>query len=112
VHCHADPDADGDGGPGSTGGFGFKPRGVRLLSLASTQLGYIDDHGARKSLFAKEPDIAQYGGARIVAALVARHEEIAGRPIPEVRGMPMGLPALSREDIQLVETWAAQGGRI
>jgi hypothetical protein len=26
-----------------------------------------------------------------------------------VRGMPMGLPGLSREDIQLVETWASQG---
>jgi hypothetical protein len=108
VHCHADPDASGEGGPGSSGGFGFKARGVRLLSLAGTELGYIDDRGARKSLFAREPEIAQYGGARIVAALVARHEEIAGRPVAEVRGMPMGLPGLSREDIQLVETWAAQ----
>jgi cytochrome c2 len=111
VHCHADPDASGDGGPGSTGGFGFAPRGVRLLSFAGTQLGYVADDGKRRSLFAAEPGLARWGGSRLVAAISARHEEIAGRPIANVRGMPMGLPALTPEEIQLVETWVAQGAR-
>ena len=112
VHCHADPDASGDGGPGSTGGFGFKPRGVRLLSYAGTQLGYIDEGGQRRSLFSVESALEKWGGSRLVAALVARHEETSGRPIREVRGMPMGLPALPLEDIQLVESWVAQGAKL
>ncbi len=28
---------------------------------------------------------------------------------PAVRGMPLGLPSLSPEDLQLVESWIAQG---
>ena len=28
--------------------------------------------------------------------------------VPGVRGMPLGLPALSLEEIQLVESWVAQ----
>lgn len=88
VHCHADPGKGGDPGPGSAGGFGFAPRGVRLLSY----------EGARQS-----------AGPRMIAALVARHEEVAGRPVEGVRGMPMGLPPLLPEQIQLVESWIAEG---
>ncbi len=109
THCHADPSPNGDPGPGSTGGFGFAARGVELLSYRGTQLGYIADDHSRKSLFAKEPALDRWGGSRLVAALVARHEETSGRPLTEVRGMPMGLPGLSAEDIQLVETWVAEG---
>jgi cytochrome c2 len=109
THCHADPGPNGDPGPGSTGGFGFAPRGVQLLSFPGTQLGFIADDGVRRSLFAREPALDRLGGTRLVAALVARHEEVAGRPVPEVRGMPMGLPGLSPEDIQLVETWVSEG---
>jgi cytochrome c2 len=109
THCHADPGSKGDPGPGSTGGFGFAARGVSLLSFAGTQRGYIDDDGVRRSLFAKEPALQRWGGSRLVAALMARHEETAGRPVAEVRGMPMGLPGLPAEEIQLVETWVAQG---
>jgi len=111
THCHADPGPNGDPGPGSTGGFGFAARGVRLLSFRGTQLGYIADGGARKSLFLREPALERWGGSRLVAALVARHEETSGRPVKEVRGMPMGLPGLSAEDIQLVETWVSQGAK-
>jgi cytochrome c2 len=110
THCHADPSPTADPGPGSAGGFGFAPRGVRLLSFRGTQLGYIAE-GARRSLFVREPALERWGGSRLVAALVARHEETSGRPIPVVRGMPMGLPGLSAEEIQLVETWVAQGAK-
>jgi cytochrome c2 len=109
THCHADPGSKGDPGPGSTGGFGFAPRGVALLSFPGTQRGYIGDDGARRSLFVRESALERWGGSRLVAALVARHEETAGRPVAEVRGMPMGLPGLPAEDIQLVETWVSQG---
>jgi len=111
THCHADPGPNGDPGPGSTGGFGFAARGVQLLSFRGTQLGYFAGGGARKSLSSREPALERWGGSRLVAALVARHEETSGRPVSEVRGMPMGLPGLSAEEIQLVETWVSQGAK-
>ncbi len=49
------------------------------------------------------------GTPRIVAHLLARHAEIAGTPAGGVRGMPLGFPAVAPEDIQLLETWIAQG---
>jgi cytochrome c2 len=110
IHCHSDPDPKGgDAGPGSVGGLGFTARGVRLSSYAGLELGYIAKGGARESLLGEEPALRQWGGSRLVAALVARHEETSARPISEVRGMPLGLPALPVEDIQLVESWVAQG---
>jgi cytochrome c2 len=113
THCHSDPNTRGLGGPGSTGGFGFKARGVQLTSWDGTRAGYIDHAaGGRKSLL--DGPVIKVGTSetksRLVAALLARHEEVAGRPVPGVRGMPMGLPPLSREDIQLVETWVSLGG--
>jgi cytochrome c1 len=105
-HCHADPDAlMGEGGPGNTGGFGFKPRHLDLASYQGISSGYLDDKGERVSVFAPGAD----GTPRLLAALFARQAEEAGSPVPGVRGMPLGLPALSAEQIQLVETWIAQG---
>jgi hypothetical protein len=49
------------------------------------------------------------GTPRLVAALIARQKEEAGLVDPEVRGMPLGLPALSAKEVQLVESWVAQG---
>lgn len=51
------------------------------------------------------------GVALLVRALLARQDEEAGQPVLDVRGMPLGLPALDPEDIRLVETWVAQGAR-
>jgi mono/diheme cytochrome c family protein len=104
-HCHGEPDlALGDGGPGNTGGFGFAPRGLNLAEYEAIASGALDDHGERRSIFA-----AMSGGTpRLLRALLARQSEEANRPDPEVRGMPLGLPSLSPEDIQLVETWIAQ----
>ncbi|WP_437723054.1 c-type cytochrome [Sorangium sp. So ce861] len=105
-HCHSEPDyALGDGGPGNTGGFGFKPRGLNLATYEGIAAGYVDDRGERRSVFARGPD----GAPRLVAALVARQAEEAGRADPAVRGMPLGLPALGPEEIQLVESWISQG---
>lgn len=105
-HCHSNPDASlGDGGPGNTGGLGFRGRAIDLSSYRGLQSGYRDDRGDRRSLFESLPD----GTPRLLAALLARHDEQSGRAHAEVRGMPLGLPALSAEQIQLVETWIAQG---
>ncbi len=104
-HCHAVPDfARGDGGPGNSGGFGFKPRGLELSSYTGISEGSFDDAGERRSIFAKLPD----GTPRVVAHLMARHSEVAGS-VGAVRGMPLGLPPLTLEQIQLVESWVAQG---
>ena len=105
-HCHTDADAaGGDGGPGNTGGFGFAPRGISFSSHASILAGYLDERGERRSLF--EPVAG--GTPRLIAALLARHSELNQAPNRAVRGMPLGLPALSAEEIQLVESWVAEG---
>jgi cytochrome c2 len=105
-HCHSEPDfALGEGGPGNTGGFGFPPRGLNLGSYQGVAAGMLDDHGERTSVFAPMAD----GTPRLVAVLLARQAEEAGRSDPALRGMPMALPALSPEEIQLVETWIAEG---
>lgn len=105
-HCHGNPDvAMGDGGPGNTGGFGFAPKRLEMTSYATISAGYVDSTGERHSVFEKLAD----GTPRIVAALLARHDEGNGAPRSDVRGMPLGLPPLSPEDIQLVESWVAQG---
>ena len=105
-HCHTDPESSGgDGGPGNTGGFGFAPRGVSFSSHSSILAGYMDETGKRRSLFEPLSD----GTPRLIAALLARHDEERGTRREQVRGMPLGLPPLSAEDIQLVESWVAQG---
>lgn len=105
-HCHADPDfAQGDGGAGNTGGFGYAPRGVNLLDYAGASSGYVAEDGERRSLFAEDED----GTPHLIRVLMARHAEVRGEPVEGVTGMPLGLPPLPLEDIQLVESWIAQG---
>lgn len=105
-HCHSEPrTAIGDGGPGNGGGFGFRPRRLDLGSYRGIAAGFVDDQGERRSVFEPLPD----GTPRLVAALIARHAEEARSPSPGLRGMPLGLPPLPLEDIQLVETWITQG---
>jgi len=105
-HCHAVPDfARGDGGPGNSGGFGFGARGLDLSSYTGISSGSLDDAGEPRSVFAPLAD----GTPRLVAHLLARHAEEAGHIVDGVRGMPLGLPPIPLEDIQLVETWIAQG---
>lgn len=105
-HCHSTPEfAMGDGGPGNTGGFGFRGRGLNVASYSDITAGSLDDAGERRSVFLPLSD----GVPRIVAHLLARHAELAGQPVPGVRGMPLGLPPLTLEQINLVDSWIAQG---
>jgi cytochrome c2 len=104
-HCHAVPDyARGDGGPGNSGGFGYAPRGLDVSSYAGISSGALDDTGNPRSVFAPLPD----GTPRIIAALLARYAEEQGGVGP-VTGMPLGLPPLPLDEIQLVDSWIAQG---
>jgi cytochrome c2 len=102
IHCHE------NGGPGNTGGFGFAPRGVDVTTYPAILRGYVATNGSHASLLDHDVALDSLGGSRLVAVLAARSEEIAGRPTARVRGMPMGLPPLSPEQIQLVETWVSQ----
>ena len=108
-HCHSDPDfARGDGGPGNSGGFGFPGRKLDLASYAGISSGSLGPDNQRRSVFKPIP----FAGAevpRIVAHLLARHHEVALAPDPDLRGMPLGLTPVALEDIQLLETWIAQG---
>jgi mono/diheme cytochrome c family protein len=105
-HCHSEPDYGiGDGGPGNTGGFGFKPRGLSLADYEGIASGYVDDKGERHSVFT----LTKEGMPRLVSSLIARRDEMAGYSSPSIRGMPLGLPPLAPEEIQLVESWIAQG---
>ncbi|MBN8614699.1 MAG: cytochrome C oxidase Cbb3 [Deltaproteobacteria bacterium] len=104
-HCHADESlAYGDGGPGNTGGFGFAPREVDLSSYTHVMSGALDREGQHVSLF-REID----GEPALLRVLLARHDEVRGVIDPDVRGMPLGLPPLDAEQIQLIESWIAQG---
>ena len=113
-HCHSSPDyARGDGGPGNTGGFGFVPRGLDLSEYSSVAVGSYGPDGKRRSVFAAIESPGGHeliaGAPRLVAHLLARHVEEAGGEVPGIRGMPLGLPALPLEEIQLVDSWIAQG---
>jgi hypothetical protein len=104
-HCHAQPElAHGDGGPGMTGGFGFAPRGLDLSTYSAVLSGYRDEPGKGQSVFRADQD----GTPMLVRVLLARQREEAGE-LGVLRGMPLGLPALSPEQIQLVESWVEQG---
>jgi hypothetical protein len=105
-HCHADPaKTHGDGGPGNTGGIGYRGRGLSLSDHRSIQAGSLDDHGARRSIFKPLGD----GTPKLIAHLLARQVEERGGKVDGVLGMPLGLPALTPEEVQLVESWIAQG---
>ena len=107
-HCHSQPDyALGDGGPGNSGGFGFASRGMDLSTANGVASGSFGPDGQRRSVF--QPVSPADPTPRLVAHLLARQVEERGGVVDGVRGMPLGLPSLPPEDIQLVETWIAQG---
>jgi len=108
-HCHAAEDIIGGGGPGFAGGFGFRKRGLDLSTYDGARSGSIGDDGKRQSVFKPLQSGPLAGTPKLVAHLIARHAEVAGTPVPGVRGMPLGLPPLPLEEIQLVETWIANG---
>lgn len=102
-HCHSRPAlANGDGGPGNTGGLGYRARGLDLSSAESAASGSIDDEGARRSVLGRTSSV-------LVRRLRLRQREELGDYSVSEPGMPLGFPALTPAQIQLVESWVAQG---
>ena len=58
---------------------------MNLASYADVLSGSLDDAGQRRSIFLPLPD----GTPRLVAVLLARQRELAGQPVPGLRGMPL-----------------------
>ncbi len=97
LHCHSDPKYnEGDGGPGNTGGFGYAGK---KLDVSSYERAVRD-----RSFYAAGAD----GTPKMVAHLMARHDEVASRPGARL-GMPLGFPPIDLVRIQLLESWIAQG---
>ena len=113
-HCHGDPAyARGSGGPGNDGGFGFPGRGLNLATYEGAMMGarrFEDGEVVPGRISVLETiEFAGETMPRLVAHLWARHREMAGLVDDDVRGMPLGIDPVSLEDIQLVESWIAQG---
>lgn len=121
-HCHSNADfAEGEGGPGNTGGFGFPPLGLSLATYEEVMNGALGPDGEYRSIF--RPSAS--GEPVLIEVMKKRHEEnrsdfvrpgedarpspLVGPPDDSVRGMPLGLPALPLEDIALVEAWIRAG---
>ncbi len=105
-HCHSSSDlARGDGGVGNTGGFGFAAKGLDLSSYESVRSGSFGPDGRRRSVFVKD----ESGVSLLVRHMLARRIEVRGGEDSEYLGMPLGFPPMSAEQIQLVESWIAQG---
>lgn len=105
-HCHSDPvPVGGDGGAGNTGGFGYVGRSIDLGSREAVLRGGREADGSRIDLVGPGAS----GAPLLVEAMMARYAEEAGRRDPKFLGMPLGLPPMELADIQILETWIAQG---
>ncbi len=120
IHCHMDPAPNGgDGGVGYGGGLGWPARRLSFDSYDQLKGGSVAPDGSRVDVLARrgaEPPL-------LLDRLRRRHTEVLrdrvrpgedGRlapPAPEgdPAGMPLGLPALSAEELALVEAWLAAG---
>lgn len=101
-HCHSDPAGNnGDGGPGNTGGLGYDGVGLDLGTRSGILRGKQTPDGHRQSIIDGPEPV-------LLTVLWRRHQELAGTFSPRP-GMPLGFPPLSPEQIQLVESWIAQG---
>lgn len=106
VHCHMDPAAnDGEGGPGNTGGLGFAGKKLDLESWEGIARSNV--------LAAPGPGVEPLLLARLRARQFEHLRELSGAPGEIAQdaapGMPLALPPLTAEEMQLVRSWVAQG---
>jgi hypothetical protein len=92
---------------GNTGGFGYPAKGLDLSSYEAIRSGSLGPDGRRRSVFSKD----ESGTPLLLRHMLAREVEVRDRIDPEHLGMPLGFPPMSAEQIQLVESWIAQGRR-
>lgn len=117
VHCHMN-DYEKDPGPGNLGGLGYSGVKLRMRTYETLVTGANDAKGARYSVLVPRTGETV---APIVQALLRRRAEAFRDavlpfqdhvlpPYPSAPpGMPMGLPAMTDEEIQLLVSWIAQG---
>ena len=99
VHCHMNPETNqGRAGPGNAGGFGWPATGIQLETRdgIAAVADRIPDALLRR-VDEQHRDVVPAGH---LPPTVDR---------PERPGMPLGLPALSDEDIAMVLGWIEQG---
>ncbi len=107
-HCHSNPvPMRGDGGPGNTGGFGFQGQGVDFSTYESFMKGGLGTDGKRVSLIADN----EHKVPKVISHLISRHYEIKCNRYSGPRGMPLGLPAVEVENINLFYNWIRQGAK-
>jgi mono/diheme cytochrome c family protein len=98
-HCHMNPALNqGRAGPGNAGGFGWPATGIEL----QTYEGVV-------AVKDRIPDALMRRRTEAHRDVVHPGEHAPSVVRPEVPGMPLGLPALSDEDISLVLGWIEQG---
>lgn len=120
-HCHSNPDlADGDGGPGNTGGFGFKGAGLSFATYEDVMNGSLGPDGEYRSIFRAgttgvpllievlERRVHENARDFVKPGLDGRRELMAPREDGPL-GMPLGLPAVEADDLALVKAWIAAG---
>lgn len=116
VHCHMN-DYEKDPGPGNLGGLGYAGVKLRMRTYETLVSGAVDEKGDRYSVLAPKKGEKV---APIVQALLRRRVEAARDAIAPFQdhelpayeakpGMPLGLPAMTDEEIQLLVSWIDQG---
>lgn len=116
VHCHMN-DYEKDPGPGNLGGLGFAGIKLRMRTYETLVSGAADAKGERYSVLVPRKGEKV---APIVTALLRRRVEaardqiapFADHALPAYEGapgMPLGLPAMTDEEIALLVTWIDQG---
>jgi hypothetical protein len=118
VHCHMN-DYEKDKGPGNKGGFGYVGVGMKIRTYESIVWGAEGTNGERYSIL-----IPRNGEpyAPVVMAMLRRRVEAArdqvaayddherpDYPSGWLPGMPLGLPAMTDEEIGIVERWIEDG---
>jgi mono/diheme cytochrome c family protein len=113
IHCHMDPKKNGgDGGPGNTGGLGYRGAGLDLESWTGIRRGALAASGQRRSILAARPGEEPPLVARLRLRYGEHARERSGAKAVAVGGtpgMPLGLPPLTPEQFQLIRSWVAQG---
>lgn len=117
VHCHMN-DHEKDTGPGNLGGLGFAGVGLSFRTYERTVWGAARD-GKRYSVLQPLPGEKL---PRVLQVMLLRRVEnrrdllgpYADRALPplgsdELLGMPLGLPAMTDEELGILRAWIEQG---